>query len=152
MTSLTIIYWLISRSPRFLGQLTHAQTVYTRPSFSIESGLESRLVYYTSTCTATSSTEGVGFAKKKVLNYNYVLANEPGIVRTLSTQQGTICFYYHSTHEYNGIIPNIQTWGQWITMSMPHWVNTNQAACTQSIKYVHKWIQELARKWLVWDY
>ncbi len=34
----------ISRSPRFLGQLTHAQTVYTRPSFSIESGLESRLV------------------------------------------------------------------------------------------------------------
>ncbi len=34
----------ISRSPRFLGQTTHAQTVYTRPSFSIESGLESRLI------------------------------------------------------------------------------------------------------------
>ena len=27
-----------------LGQLTHAQTMYTRPSFSIESGLESRLI------------------------------------------------------------------------------------------------------------
>ncbi len=26
--------------------MTHAQTVYTRPSFSIESGLESRLCYY----------------------------------------------------------------------------------------------------------
>ncbi len=27
------------------GQMTHAHTVYTRPSFSIETGLESRLIY-----------------------------------------------------------------------------------------------------------